>query len=135
MLREDIYKRILEFGLTQKQICDELGLCPQNFNGFIRGSRPIPYDDLVQTLRFLKLGLGFSEYSFTSIPPEEMHIAVKERMASIGYRIQDAVALTHINKSVLSSFISGKRNISIRNLEILMNSLQLSLKPLKRKKA
>lgn len=133
MIREDIYQRMLKLGLTQKKICDDLGLCPQNFNGFIRGTRPIPYKDLVATLEYLRLGVGFAEFQYTSVAPHAIHLVVKERMNALNLKAKDLAALTGVNLSSISSFISGKRNISIKNLETIMSRIRLAVKPINNK--
>lgn len=57
MIREAIKYRMKELRITQVRVADALDLNKGNLSAFLKGSRPMPLEDIEKICKFLKLQL------------------------------------------------------------------------------
>lgn len=118
---------MLNRGVNQTTLCRELSLTVSNFNAFIKGKRPMPYRDLIEVLKFLRLSIGPSGAEYSSVEPSCMNTVFRERIKQGGFKMAEVEAVSGINGSTITSFITGKRQTSSRNIGKLMDALGLDV--------
>ena len=127
MIRERIYQQMLKRGVTQTILCNDLCLQTSNFNAFIRGNRTMPYKDLVTVMRYLRLSVAPKGTEFTTTPPENMNEIFSNRIKQGGLKLVEVEAASGINRSSISSILTGKHVSSSRNIGKLMQALGLDI--------
>lgn len=127
MIREALKERIRDLDLTQKQVSKAMGEYEQNLSSFITGLRSYPYNKFIDLLTLLGLSIGLKCGYVGNYPPEEIKAALRDAIESSGALRRDVAAKSGINESTLSSFLTGKRQISVATLEKLMQTLGLGL--------
>lgn len=132
MIRERIYQQMLKRGVNQATLCNDLGFHQSNFNAFLRGNRTLTYSNLVSILKYLKLSIGIKSVGIATIPPEDMSVVFRNRIACGEVKLAAIEASTGICQSSLSSIVTGKRTASTKNLEKLLAALGLDVLPYKK---
>lgn len=127
MIREAIKERIRALDLTQKQVSKAMGEYEQNLSSFITGLRSYPYGKFIDLLTLLGLSVGLKCGYVGEYPPDEIKEAVRDAMESSGLMRRRVAERSGINESTLSSYLTGKRQISVATLEKLMSALDLGL--------
>lgn len=128
MIREAIYNRMVQRGVSQTKLCNDVGLTVQNFNAFIRGSRGIPYVKLMNTMDYLKLTFGLDGGDGQStLPPSNLNNLVKSQIMAKYKNTYYFAQQSGITGSTISSFVTGKRHMSYKNLEKVLNTLGISI--------
>ena len=112
-------------------ICSALGITPQNFNGFLKGLRPLPYDTLVRVLNYLHLSVGLTNIGYAKLGADNLPEIFKRRIVACNLKITAISKHTGVSGASISSFINGKRTMPVRNMEKLMKVLHLDVLPLK----
>lgn len=125
MIREAIKERILALGLTQKQVSKAMGVYEQNLSSFMTGLRSYPYDKFIDLITLLGLSVGLKCGYVGVYPPDEIRVAVRDAIESSGLMRRKVAEKSGINESTLSSYLTGKRPISVSILEKLMSALDL----------
>lgn len=132
MIRERIYQQMLKRGVNQVTLCNDLCLTLPNFNAFIRGKRTMPYKDLVTVMKYLRLSVAPQGTESTSVQVENMSEVFRERVKQGGLKLVEVEAAAGINRSTISSIITGKSVTSTKNLGKLMEALGLDIVPYKK---
>ena len=132
MIRERIFQQMMKRGVNQTTLCRDLCLQMSNFNAFIRGKRAMPFKDLVAVMKYLRLSVAPNGMESTSIPPENMNEIVRNRIKQGGLKLVEVEAASGINRTSISSFITGKQVTSSNNLGKLMMALGLDVVPYKK---
>lgn len=127
MIRERIYQQMLKRGVNQTTLCNDLCLQVSNFNAFIRGKRAMPFKDLVSVMKYLRLSVAPKGTEFTSTPPENINEIFRNRIKQGGLKLVEVEAASGINRTSISSIITGKHVTSSRNLGKLMQALGLDV--------
>lgn len=127
MIREAIKERIKNLDLTQKQVSKAMGVYEQNLSSFITGLRSYPYGKFIDLITTLGLSVGLKRGYVGVYPPEEIKEAVRDAIESSGLMRRKVADKSGINESTLSSYLTGKRQISVATLEKLMSALDLGL--------
>lgn len=123
MLSERILKQMQHRGVNQKTLCVILGLQPSNFSAFLSGRRAIPYKDAVRVLSYLRMTVGKDGTS--SVAAENMHVIICNEISKQGKKIAEVSRGTGINRCMLSSYFNGYRTIPVRQLDKLVDYLNL----------
>ena len=132
MIRERIYQQMLKRGVNQVMLCNDLSLTLPNFNAFIRGKRTMPYKDLVAVMKYLRLSVAPQGMESTSSPVESMSEIFRERVKQGGLKLVEVEAAAGVNRSTISSFITGRSVTSSKNLGKMMQALGLDIVPFKK---
>lgn len=132
MIRERIYQQMLKRGVNQVTLCNDLCLTLPNFNAFIRGKRTMPYKDLVSVMKYLRLSVAPQGTESTSTQVENMSEVFRERVKQGGFKLVEVEAAAGINRSTISSIITGRSVTSTKNLGKLMQALGLDIVPYKK---
>lgn len=127
MISERINEQMNSRGVSQTQLCKELSLTISNFNAFINGKRPLPYRNLVAVMKYLRLSVGPAGTEYSSVEPENMKAVFRDRIKQGGFKISEVEAVSGINRSTITSIITGKRVTSTRNVGRLMDALGLDI--------
>lgn len=128
MIQESIKDRIQKLGLTQKKVCDDLGLIAQNFNGYLKGSRAIPFETLSSLMTYLRLGL-FEPVSKTYTAMKNAQFIIKDKVDNEKLKLKDIAAKACVDQSTISSFLNGHRDISAKSFESILIALEFQIKP------
>lgn len=127
MIRERIYQQMMKRGVNQAMLCNDLCLTLPNFNAFIRGKRTMPYKDFVAVMKYLRLSVAPQGTETTSVPVENMNEIFRERIKQGKLKLVEVEAAAGINRSTISSIITGRSVTSTRNLGKLMSALGLDI--------
>lgn len=71
-IREKIFLRMKELGIKQVELAPKVGMRAQNLSSYIRGNRPIPFDNLEKVCMVLGLTLGSSNQVQTKTIPSHV---------------------------------------------------------------
>lgn len=127
MIRDAIRERIKDLDVTQKQVCDEIEVTTQTFSGFLNGRLTLPFDKFVNVLDVLGLTVGARGETVGTIPPQCIRSAVRTQIKQHIWTIAFTAQQAHVNASVLSSFLSGKRTMNVNTLDRLLTTLKMEL--------
>lgn len=133
MFRAKIQEKIETSNQSQLSICSALDITPQNFNGFLKGQRPLPYDTLVKVMNYLHLSVGLSNIGYAKLSADNLPEIFKRRIVACNLKVTDLSKHTGVSGASISSFINGKRSLPARNMEKIMKVLRLDVLPLKSK--
>ena len=123
---------MMKRGVNQTTLCNDLCLQVSNFNAFIRGNRGMPFKDLIQVMKYLRLSVGPTGTEYSTVPPENMSEIIRNRIKQGGLKLLEVEAASGINRTSISSFITGKHVTSSKNLGKMMTALGLDVIPFKR---
>lgn len=114
-----IDERMKYRGVNQTELCMECGLTIQNFNAFIKGKRTLPKESLVKVMTLLTL--YYKKEGENPISP----IAIGEKLVSLtkgcGKKLTEIAKETNISASTLSCIINGKREMSAKAANALID--------------
>lgn len=127
MIREAIAQQIRARNIKQVDLCQSLGLQVANLNAFLHGKRPMPFQDLCLVLRHLGLSFGMRDRNTTNFPPTAVHKLAASVICSRHIKSSDLASLSGISASSVSSFITGERPLSLKNLETLCRFLNIGI--------
>lgn len=87
----------------------------------------MPYKDLVAVMKYLRLSVAPQGTEVTSVPVESMSEIFRERIKQGKLKLVDVEAAAGVNRSTISSIITGRSVTSTRNLGKLMSALGLDI--------
>lgn len=131
MVREAILQKISDKGISQAKLCETLNITKQNFSSFLTGRRSLPFQTVVDVFRYLGLSVGPISKGYASQDASHISSILSSRLDSLDLSLKGFSALCGIHQSTISSFLNGKRNISTKNLERIVNALRFSILPYK----
>lgn len=132
-LGELISMRIKNLGITQKKLCEDLGLNAGNFSSFIKGNRGVKYHVLISMLEYLGLTFGKEGDEVSSIDVANAPSFFKKCVKDTGKRVNELNLPIH--SCTLASFTSGDRMVTSSIIEKLMSIFGITLLPYERKEA
>lgn len=124
--RESIQQRIRDLGLTQRAVCQAMGVTDQSLSNFLNGSRTYSYLAYVKLLSVLGLTLGHEEDNIGSGPALSVHRIIKAEIEKRGQSISEIAKRCNVRSSTLSSFLTGRRGIRVASLERIITELGLT---------
>ena len=129
-LEELIDDRLKSLGISQRKMCNDLGLSPANTCSFLKGRRGVKYDVLISMLKYLGLTFGMEgeEASHTDI--ENAPLFFRECVKKKGKRITDIDLPVH--HCTLVSFTTGDRMVTSNIIAKLMPVFGITLLPYKK---
>lgn len=131
MVREAILQKIEDKGMSQAKLCERLGITKQNFSSFLTGRRSLPFQTVIEVFRYLGLSVGPISKGYASQDASHISQILSNRLNHLDLSLKDFSNLCGVHQSTISSFFSGKRNISTKNLERIVNALRFSILPYK----
>lgn len=134
MVREAILQRLNEKGISQAQLCDRLGITKQNFSSFLCGKRSFPFHSVVETLQYLGLSVAPLRVGYATNNATHISGILSRAVNGLDMSLKDFSQLCGVHQSTICSFLNGKRNISIKNLDNILNALRYGVLPYKSKK-
>lgn len=129
-LGELIGMRIKSLGVTQKKMCEDLGISSANTCSFTKGRRGVKYNVLISLLKYLGLTFGKEGDCTSSVELENIPSFFKECVKSTGKSISELDLPIH--SSTLSSFVNGDRMVKSGVLDKIMPILGITLLPYKK---
>ncbi len=132
MIREKIFQQMMKRGVNQTTVCNDLCLQMSNFNAFLRGKRAMPFKDLVAVMKYLRVSVAPRGTESTATPPENMNEICSNRIKQGGLKLVEVEAASGINRTSISSFLTGKQVMSSKNLARLLQALGLDIVPFKK---
>ncbi len=135
MVRERIRIAIEESEWSQHSFSNRIGIATPNLNAFLKGTRSLPYPKFVKALDELALTIGSKKSGASILPPSELPEIVRQSIDLTGFKIREVAEKTGIDIACLSTFLNGSRTTPIRNIEKLMEVLDLDVVRLIRPKA
>lgn len=126
MIQENILNRLSERDITQKTLCEDLGLCSSNVNAFLRKNRAFPYKTLLRIMRYLSLSVGEAGSS-SDVLPSAIHTYLKKRMQDRGVKSNQLSLSVGVNRCILCSYLNGKRGLPYRYLDKILSELDLTI--------
>lgn len=124
MIHETILERLNFRGVSQSEICKELGLTVQNFNSFLKGKRGIPYTSLNQILAYL--GLNYTDGT-SVVEPERVNVLMKQKAVEKYGKVSKYAEESGLSGSTVSSVFTGKRKPTAITLEKMLPKLGIAL--------
>lgn len=122
-IRERIKNRIKDLGLSQRQVSMALGVAEQNLSGFLYGRRTYSLRRIISLMEILGLSIGRKDSLIGKLPPAYLRFELSEMVKSKAILLKEVARLAGINACSISSFFSGKRSLSLKSLERLMDAL------------
>lgn len=123
-MNEKIEERMRHRGVNQTMICKECGLVVQNFNAFLRGKRNLAKNDQEKVMNYLGFAYKKDETTFPPTLLEEKIMSIlkggNENMATIAKN-------TGVSTGTLSTIINGKRQMSTKVLNTLVEYFDIKL--------
>lgn len=135
MVRKKIRNAIDESEWSQHSFSARIGIATPNLNAFLKGTRSLPYPKFVKALDELALTIGPKKSGASILPPSELPEIIRQGIDSAGLKIREVAEKTGIDMACLSTFLNGSRTTPIRNIEKLMEALDLDIVRLIRPKA
>lgn len=126
MIRECIYNRMVQRGISLTVICNDLQLTPQNVSAFLRGKRGLPYGSFIKVMDYLGLTFAIGDKK-SDLPNERTNILFKEAIKAEYGKVYIFVKTCGLSCSTVSSFLSGKRHPSFRILEKMAENLKIGI--------
>lgn len=118
-INEIIDERMKYRGVNQTELCKECSLTIQNFNAFIKGKRTLPKESLVKVMTLLTL--YYKKEDENPISPT----AIEEKLVSLvkgcGKKLTEIAQETNISASTLSCIFNGKREMSAKAVDALID--------------
>lgn len=115
-------------GINQTMICKECGLVVQNFNAFLKGNRTLAKESLARVMEYLNLAYSKDGSAFSPNLIEEKVLTYlksgEEKMVTIAKAV-------NVSGSTLSTIINGKRKMSTKVLNVLIEHFGIEVITLK----
>lgn len=124
--REIIRQRIQDLGTTQRAVCKSVAVSEQSLSNFLNGSRTYSYALYAKTLNALGLTLGHQEDSIGTAPATSIHEIIKDEIDTRNMTLKALSNKCGVNRSSLSSFLSGRRGINVAAIERIIQELGLT---------
>ena len=118
-INEIIDERMKYRGVNQTELCKECGLTIQNFNAFLKGRRTLPKKSLIKVMVFLKL--QFKKKGENPISPTTIEEKLVSLVKGFGNKTPEIAKDTNISASTLSCIINGKRELSSKAINSLVD--------------
>ncbi len=134
MVREAILQRLNEKGISQALLCERLGITKQNFSSFLCGKRSFPIQSIVETLQYLGLSVAPLSVGYATNNATHISAILARGVDRLDMSLKDFSQLCGVHRSTVCSFLNGKRNISVKNLDNILNALRYGVLPYKSKK-
>lgn len=127
MIRTAIKQQIKDSGIKQKEFCVEIGVAESNFSAFLSGTRSLPYDTLIVVFDKLNLSVGTKGTRKATLPPSELSEIFRSHASVSGMKVKEISEKTGVDSTCLTSFFNGYRHIPVKNLEKVMEVLNLDV--------
>lgn len=127
-INEIIEERMYHRGINQTMICKECGMVVQNFNAFLKGNRNLTKESLVKVMDFLSLAYNKDG---SMLPPNLIEDKVMDCLKACNEKMVTVAKGTNISGSTLSSIISGKRKMSAKVLNALIDYFGFEVRTIK----
>lgn len=128
-----ISERIKNLGVTQKKMCEDLGISTANTCSFLKGRRGVKYPMLIGMLNYLGLTFGKEGEETSDVKISDIPAFFKERVKETGKHVCDLDLPIHY--CTLVSFMTGARMVKSSVIEKLMPAFGITLLPYKEKEA
>lgn len=125
MSRKYIQNRIRDLGFTQRSVSMTLGVSEQSLSNFINGSRSYSYRIYIRLLMALALTVDNPVESIGKRPATALRETIREAIEARDMSIRKLAELCEVNSTSLSSYLTGKRSISVIALEHIIDGLNL----------
>lgn len=125
MSRKYIQHRIRDLGFTQRSVSMTLGVSEQSLSNFINGSRSYSYRIYIRLLMALALTVDNPVESIGKRPATALRETIREAIEARDMSICKLAELCEVNSTSLSSYLTGKRSISVIALEHIIDGLNL----------
>lgn len=125
MSRKYIQNRIRDLGFTQRSVSMTLGVSEQSLSNFINGSRSYSYRLYIRLLMALALTVYNPVESIGKRPATALRETIREAIEARDMSIRKLSELCEVNSTSLSSYLTGKRSISVIALEHIIDGLNL----------
>lgn len=125
MSRKYIQNRIRDLGFTQRSVSMTLGVSEQSLSNFINGSRSYSYRLYIRLLMALALTVDNPVESIGKRPATALRETIREAIEARDMSIRKLSELCEVNSTSLSSYLTGKRSISVIALEHIIDGLNL----------
>lgn len=126
-----ISERIKSLGVTQKKMCEDLGISAANTCSFLKGRRGVKYNALICILNYLGLTFGKEGEDTSEVKTSEIPAFFKECVKKTGKHINELDLPVH--SCTLISFTTGSRMVKSSVIEKLMPIFGITLLPYKEK--
>lgn len=130
-LEEIIATRIKDLGITQRKMCNDLGISCANTCSFLKGNRGVKYNTLIEIIKYLGLTFGVEGEETSSVKIEDAPSFFKQRIKNTGKHINEMDLPIHY--CTLVSFITGDRMVTSSIIAKLMPMFGITLLPYKEK--
>lgn len=127
MIREKIKEAIDLSERSQREVATSIGVTAPNLNGFLNGTRPLPFIKLIMLLEEMALTIGPKNSAQSIIPPTELREIFRMSIDDSGMKIKDAAEKAKIDIASLSTFLNGSRTMPLRNIERVMEVFDLDV--------
>lgn len=128
MIREDIYKRMVVRGVSQTDMCKELGVTLQNFNAFVRGGRSIPLASLFSVMDYLRLAFSINDDGADNVVAPKEIIRYIRLYIRRKYRFAKQFAEEcGVSISTITTFINGKRDLTSTTFEKILTAMNAKI--------
>lgn len=125
MSRKYIQNRIRDLGFTQRSVSMTIGVSEQSLSNFINGSRSYSYRMYISLLMALALTVDNPIESIGKRPATALRETIREAIEARDMSIRKLAGLCKVNSTSLSSYLTGKRSISVTALERVIAGLNL----------
>lgn len=126
-----ISERIRSLGITQKKMCEDLGISSANTCSFLKGRRGVKYNVLIGILDYVGLTFGKEGEEFSSVKTSEIPAFFKECVKETGKHICELDLPVH--SCTFVSFTTGSRMVKSGIIEKIMPMFGVTLLPYKEK--
>lgn len=126
-----IQERIKSLGITQKKMCEDLGISPANTCSFMKGRRGVKFNVLIDILNYLGLTFGKEGEETSAVKTSEVPAFFKECVKETGKHINELYLPIHA--CTLISFTTGSRMVKSNVIDKLMPVFGVTLLPFKEK--
>lgn len=127
---ELIEERLKSQGISQRKMCNDLGLSPANTCSFLKGRRGVKYDVLIRILEYLGLTFGKEGEETSNVDVNNAPQFFKDCVKDTGKRINKLDIPVHY--CTLVSFTTGNRMFTSKIIAKLMPALGITLLPYKK---
>lgn len=125
MSRKYIQNRIRDLGFTQRSVSMTIGVSEQSLSNFINGSRSYSYRMYISLLMALGLTVDNPIDSIGKRPATALRETIREAIEARDMSIRKLAELCKVNSTSISSYLTGKRSISVVALERIIDGLKL----------
>lgn len=127
MIREAIKQRLIDLGVSQKQLAEYIKDHEQNVSAFLNGSRSYSLSRLTKVFDALGLSVGDKGSLVAKYAPKDIRKAIHSSMRKQSLRRKDMARIGHVNPTSVYLFMNGKRSVTLKTLEKMIETAELSI--------